>query len=140
MAVTWTTPKTNWTSTDHFNCVDYNRIKGNLTYLYEQMCAVIKTPKTFDDMGDDITENTKYWQPQYFNAWEANLESINAAMYQVQDLGTTLTFYYNNQFITYTELNRIESSCLSIYNLIESYKTGLWHIPFRLGNFKGFKN
>ena len=32
--MSWTTPKTNWQSGDLFSYVDYNRITGNIEYLY----------------------------------------------------------------------------------------------------------
>lgn len=32
--MSWTTPKTNWQSGDFFSYVDYNRITGNIEYLY----------------------------------------------------------------------------------------------------------
>lgn len=39
--MSWTTPKTNWQSGDFFSYVDYNRITGNIEYIYSQ---ISKTP------------------------------------------------------------------------------------------------
>ena len=35
--MSWTTPKTNWQSGDFFSYVDYNRITGNIEYLYTEI-------------------------------------------------------------------------------------------------------
>ena len=35
--MSWTTPKTNWQSGDFFSYVDYNRITGNIEYLYAEI-------------------------------------------------------------------------------------------------------
>ena len=35
--MSWTTPKTNWQSGDLFSYFDYNRITGNIEYLYNEI-------------------------------------------------------------------------------------------------------
>ncbi len=52
--------KTNWTINDRFNYVDYNRIKNNLTYLYELAQEVYKQ-FSIVDMGADIEDYTGWF-------------------------------------------------------------------------------
>lgn len=130
---TWITPKTNWKSTDCFNYWDYNRIKGNLAYLHEQVCLLCKNI-TIDDMGDDCEWATFYYADD-FNKFEKNLEKINLACYSF-NIGTTLRFYSNGGFIKYDELNRIESACLKIYEQLLRHKQSLQKIPFTMGRYR----
>lgn len=130
----WKTPKTDWVSTDKFNYVDYNRIKNNLTYLH-QLAVSVWQEFEMPDMGEDITEYTAFWDADIFNLFESNLELINQNIY-TQDFGISQKFYPNGAFIKWDELNRIESAILSMNELLESYKTNLRHIEFRLGRFR----
>jgi len=128
---TWTSPKTDWVSTDTFNLEDYNRIKNNIEYLADIIQTYVGT-FDYTDMGDDLTNYTGYWNVAVFNAFETNLENMNAASY-MQDIGTTKAFYENGVFITYTELNRIESACQLIYDLYELQASSYRTYPFTMG-------
>lgn len=132
MAVTWIEPKTNWLPTDRFNFVDYNRIKNNLMYIHE---LAVELYEQFDieDMGDDITSYEAYWDAETFNFFERNIETINKNIY-TQDFGDSQVFYPNGIFITYDELNRIESATLSMKKILDSQKSSVRRLSFRLGS------
>lgn len=138
MAVEWTEPKTNWVSTDRFNIADFNRIKNNLQWLYEK---AVKLYKNFDiaDMGEDITSFESYWNVAFFNAFESNVETINNTIY-TQDYGISQRFFENGPFIKWDELNRIETACLRMKDILHRQKIGLRKIPFSLGNMKGVRS
>lgn len=130
----WHTPKTNWKATDRFNYVDYNRIKNNLTYLYELAQEVYKQ-FSIVDMGADIEDYTGWFTAGTFNAFESNLETINKNIF-TQDYGVSQRFFDNGQFIKWDELNRIESATLQMNDLLERQKATLRKLPFRLGAFR----
>lgn len=130
----WHTPKTNWKATDRFNYVDYNRIKNNLTYLYELAQEVYKQ-FSIVDMGADIEDYTGWFTAAAFNAFESNLETINKNIF-TQDYGVSQRFFNNGQFIKWDELNRIESATLQMNDLLERQKATLRKLPFRLGAFR----
>lgn len=130
----WHTPKTNWKATDRFNYVDYNRIKNNLTYLYELAQEVYKQ-FSIVDMGADIGDYTGWFTAAAFNAFESNLETINKNIF-TQDYGVSQRFFNNGQFIKWDELNRIESATLQMNDLLERQKATLRKLPFRLGAFR----
>lgn len=130
----WHTPKTNWKATDRFNYVDYNRIKNNLTYLYELAQEVYKQ-FSIVDMGADIEDYTGWFTAAAFNAFESNLETINKNIF-TQDYGVSQRFFDNGQFIKWDELNRIESATLQMNDLLERQKATLRKLPFRLGAFR----
>lgn len=133
----WHAPKTNWTANDRFNFEDYNRIKNNLVYLYEEATKLWK-PFNIEDMGEDIFDYVTAWKVKYFNAWEKNIEIINNIIL-TQDYGLSQTFYENGVFIQWNELNRIESAILSMKDILDRQKIGLRKLSFRLGDFKGVK-
>lgn len=129
-----TTPKTDWKSTDRFNIEDYNRIKNNLNYLHEQAVALWRS-FDIDDMGEDMTDRTQYWDVDVFNMFETNLDAINQNILS-KDYGVAQRFFNNGQFIKWDELNRIESATLDMMNILERQKAGLRRIAFKLGQFK----
>lgn len=130
----WITPKTDWNINSKFNIDDYNRIKNNLVYLKDRANDLI-IPFEIDDMGSDLTSYASFWDVRIFNLFETNLEKINQKTYN-KNLGGTKTFYENGQFIKYDELNRMESSMITLKDTLDRQKQGLRHIPFRLGRFK----
>lgn len=134
---TWQKPKTDWTATDRFNIKDYNRIKNNLTYLWEEASNIWGD---FDiaDMGEDITSIKAMWDVQYFNAFESNVDTINQHMF-TQNLGMRQTFYVNGVFIKFDELNRIETAVLKMKRIIEGKEAGMRRLAFRLGAPKGLR-
>ena len=130
----WITPKTDWNTNSKFNIDDYNRIKNNLVYLKDRANKLI-IPFEIDDMGSDLTAYTSFWDVKIFNLFETNLEKINQKTYN-KNLGDTKTFYENGQFIKYDELNRLESSMVTLKDTLDRQEQGLRHIPFRMGRFK----
>lgn len=134
----WQTPKTNWKPTDRFNWNDYNRIRSNLQWLYEKCCK-ISGSVDFMDMGSNIYDFEKYWEVEYFNAWEYNVEQLSKRMYKPTDVGTKLSFYENGLFIDWNELNRIESACLLFFDMLAIQELSVRRVPFRLGQFKAFR-
>lgn len=129
--MSWIEPKTDWTSQDTFNFLDYNRIKNNIAYLRERAVKLVK-PFEIQDMGDDMTSYAELFDASKFNTIEQNLETINNNAY-LKDYGTKQTFYDNGVFIAYAELNRIESATLDIYNMLGRQEIGLRRLAFRLG-------
>lgn len=133
----WTTPKTDWKSTDRFNISDYNRIKGNLEYLHE-FAEELYLPFSTEDMGDNKESYADYFYADEFNLFEDNLKILNQNIF-TQNFGIAQKFYDNGPFIQYGELNRIESATLSMYDLLTVQKKNLPRMAFRLGNAKGGK-
>ena len=87
-------------------------------------------------MGEDIISFESYWNVAYFNAFEKNLETINNEIY-TQYYGISQRFFENGPFIKWDELNRIESACISMKDVLDRQKAGLRRFPFRLGSMKG---
>lgn len=133
----WHTPKTDWTADDRFNYVDYNRIKNNIQYLYE-FALTMWNAFSIEDMGDDIETYAAFWDVDYFNMWERNLEVLNNNTF-LKDLGDSKTYYENGVFIDYNELNRIESALLELLTLLENQKKLQRRISFRLGAFRAIR-
>lgn len=131
----WQIPKTDWTAEDRFNYKDYNRIRNNLLYLHDE---VSKVWGDFDIeyMGAEIESYRADWKAEYFNAFETNIDTINKNMF-TQDYGFRQTFYPNGIFISFSELNRIESAILSMKQIIEGKIAGQRRLPFRCGSPKG---
>ena len=135
--MSWTTPKTNWTTSDTFNISDFNRIKNNLQYVYENS-QMIFGEYDIIDMGADVESVAVMWDVAVFNAFESNMDTINQHMLNY-DLGVKKTFYANGVFITYDELNRLESGTELLKNIIDGWIEGMAMLPFRLGAKRAIK-
>ncbi|WP_278817417.1 hypothetical protein [Hungatella hathewayi] len=126
----WQTPKTDWQESDFFNVEDYNRIKGNLNEIRAQ--AVILWPEfSLEDMGADKTYKDYSFYADEINRFEANVGRICAGTYPFE-VGNQKTFYDNQPFIDWQELNRIEEACRLIYSNIQSRLNGRKILAFTL--------
>lgn len=131
----WNESKTDWKSGDVFECSDYNRIKNNIYYLKEQAELLCAPVVNFEDMGADKTYTDFYYADE-FNKFEQNIEKINAVVY-LQDIGTTQRFFDNGAFISADEMNRLESACVAIKDVLD--RIDKRHIPFRLGAYRDIR-
>lgn len=131
----WSTPKTDWVATDYVNATDYNRIVNNL--LASQIQAIkLYGLVAFEPMTADKTY-ASLPHAEDWNAVERNLEVLNANTYQY-DIGTTKTFYANQAYITYAELNRIESAIARIKEQMDYQMSLLPYLAITLGGAKPF--
>lgn len=126
----WITPKTNWVATDHFNISDYNRIINNV-FIVSCLCSSLYESFEIEDMGDPINDYTGYWNVEYFNAIESNVENICKNLTDVNK--TKTTFYENGKFISYTELNRIEGITARFSDKVDGWLDGLIRLPMVVG-------
>ena len=126
----WQQPKTDWQAGDYFNTKDYNRIKGNLNEIRRQ--ALILWPDfTFEDMGEDKNYADYGFYADEINRFETNVGRICAGTYPFA-VGNQKTFYDNQPFIDWQELNRIEEACRLIYSNIQSRLNGRKILAFTL--------
>ena len=116
----WIEPKTDWDPTkDRLNPESYNRIRNNLAVLGE-LVNEIYAPLTLESMGEEKNYSSWYYARE-FNVFERNLDAINQTSYN-KVIGTTKTFFDNGPFIDSSELNRIESATLRLYEIGQNHK------------------
>lgn len=120
--MTWSTPKTNWHGStdsegvytgDRFNAIDFNRIKNNLVYLRELAIEMYES-FTIHSLGNDRTP-ADYFYADEINKLEENLNTINTHSIN-RSYGTAPTYVANGNTMDFTELNRLESAILDLYN------------------------
>ncbi len=113
----WIQPKIDWDPNSRFDMRDYNRIKNNLNYLRE-LFLTLRPELLWKDMGDD-KGYSDYPYADDVNRFEENLESLNINFITL-DIGSKKTFFENQPFIDFNELNRIERGILMLYNNLDS--------------------
>ena len=126
----WQQPKTDWKAEDFFNVEDYNRIKGNLNEI-RALALTLWPDFEFEEMGADKTYQDYGFYADEINRFEANVEHICAGTFPFP-VGEQQTFYENQPFIDWQELNRIEEACRLIYSNICSREGGRKTLAFIL--------
>lgn len=126
----WKEPKTDWKENDFFNVADYNRIKGNLNELHTEALKLWKE-FPFEEMGDDKTYTDYGFYADEINRFESNIDHICAGTFPFC-VGERQTFYDNQPFIDWKELNRIEEACRLIHGNIQSRISGRKQLAFVL--------
>lgn len=108
----WTKPKTDWETNSRFDMRDYNRIKNNLDYLKE-LFITLQPAVHWQNMGSD-KGYTDYPYADDINRFEDNLDTLNKSFINLE-IGDKKTFYENQPFIDFNELNRIEKGIQVLY-------------------------
>ena len=126
----WIEPKTDWTSKDAFDYVAYNRVTGNITFLKDFADSLFATLTDFSLETEKANLSLLY--ARHMNAIEDGLELLNAETYN-KEIGEKKTYKPNKNFPTYEEYNRIESSCLALYNEMQIHKANLPRLAIVLG-------
>ena len=126
----WQQPKTDWKAEDFFNVEDYNRIKGNLNEI-RALALTLWPDFEFEEMGADKTYQDYGFYADEINRFEANVDHICSGTFPFP-VGEQQTFYENQPFIDWQELNRIEEACRLIYSNICSREEGRKTLAFIL--------
>lgn len=127
--MSWETPKTDWYGAvvdnvytgDRFNYTDYNRIKNNLVYL-RNLAIKMYDEFSINDVGSDKSV-AEYYYAEEINQMEENLEIINSHTL-AREYGDTPTYADNGNTPDYTELNRLESAILDLYDRLSNQSEG----------------
>lgn len=126
----WETPKTDWYGEtdaegiytgDRFNAVDFNRIKNNLEFLRD-LAITMYEEFAINKLGDDRTAKD-YFYADEINDLEENLNTINTKSIN-RSYGSPPTYYDNGNVMDFTELNRLESAILDLYNRLTNESEG----------------
>ena len=132
----WIEPKTDWTSNDYVNTVDYNRIIGNIAYLKAYLDSLFLN-LTNVSLGEEKAEESLIYARE-INAIEVALETLNLETYKF-NIGETKEYMANRRTLDFNELNRIESAILMLNKTMVVHKESLPRLAFTLGSQKGFK-
>lgn len=140
----WQTPKIDWYgavdangvySGDRFNAEDFNRIKNNLQCLRD-LAVTIYDEFDIGLVGDDKTVKD-YFYADEINQLEQNLNTINTHTLNLS-YGTTPTYMENGNTMDFTELNRLESATLDLYEKIKNRIEGRRMFQWNFGIKGGF--
>lgn len=127
--MSWSTPKTNWTSGEFFTYADYNRITENIDYLYAYCntnIGYIGTPYTF----------TTKTVSDFLN--DADFNEVHDALRYLYD--NTGAYFAHDPLIDKDEysmpwgsgeLNNIENVCLEFKNYFDNFTVDY---PIVIGN------
>ena len=139
----WVTPKTNWNGGtaadgtyigDRFNAVDFNRIKNNLDYLRE-LAIKLYDEFAINALGSDRTP-ADYFYADEINQLEENLTIINNNTLK-RHYGTAPTYVNNGRTMDFTELNRLESAILDLYDRLTNQSEGRRKFQWNFGIKEG---
>lgn len=134
----WETPKTDWFGQmvdgvyvgDRFNATDFNRIKNNLSFLRE-LALKMYDEFTIHSLGEDRTP-VDFFYADEINKLEENLNTINSNTIK-RSYGVAPTYTDNGNTMTFTELNRLESAILDLYDRLTNQSEGRRTLQFNFG-------
>lgn len=127
-------PKTNWVSSDYFNIEDYNRIKNNIQWIKDFSINLYKDYEIIDMGADGTYDGLPY--ADLINNLETNLETVAQKTIPAAFTGVTMQYSENGNFIDYLELNRLETICKNLHDLLDGQFYGRSKLSFKL-NKKG---
>lgn len=141
--MTWVTPKTDWHGStnadgiytgDRFNAIDFNRIKNNFEYLRD-LSTLMYNEFDIETLGEDRTP-VDYYYADEINRLEQNLITINENTLK-RSYESPRTYFANGNTMNFTELNRLESATLDLYNRLTNQHDGrrmfTWNFGMRGG-------
>ena len=136
--MTWEAPKTDGCGQmvdgvyvgDRFNATDFNRIKNNLSYLRE-LALKMYDEFTIHSLGEDRTP-VDFFYADEINKLEENLNTINSNTIK-RSYGVAPTYTDNGNTMTFTELNRLESAILDLYDRLTNQSEGRRTLQFNFG-------
>ena len=134
----WQEPKVDWAARydtggnyigDYFNANDYQRIKGNLEYLAElaEMLCVAPEPLGIPDV---TTANFGF--ASTVNALETSFDKLLACAFD-PGIPARKTWVGNSVGPSAADLNRIESSCQQLYDVLTQQAAARRVLSFTLG-------
>lgn len=134
----WSTPKTDWYGEmvdgvytgDRFNATDFNRIKNNLNYLRD-LAITMYAEFSIISVGADKGV-ADYFYADEINQLEQNLVTINTHTLN-GSYGTPPTYSANGKTMNYTELNRLESAMLDLYDKLTNQHDGRRSLEWNFG-------
>lgn len=132
----WIEPKTDWTSSDYFNAVDYNRIIGNIKYLQDfakELFSLINSTS----LGEEKTYLSMIYAREMNNI-ETAIEKLNQETYNL-NIEERKTYKANGSTPLWSDFNRIESAILLLYKTLNAHKNALPRLAFTLGGQKGIR-
>lgn len=129
--MSWITPKTNWKPTDYFNLdPDYNRIKGNIEYLFEYS-KKLYVPPDIIPMGEYNFSDDPY--VEFFNNIVDNTKNLADGTFVPDGFYDMPRYTENNKIWTENELNAIEKNQEMLYNSYKGQFNLLPMLEFELG-------
>lgn len=104
--------------------------KGNLNEIRQQALSLWPDFR-FEEMGEDKTYADYGFYTDEINRFESNIDNICSGTFPFET-GERKTFYDNQPFIDWKELNRIEEACGLIYSNIQGAINGRRYLNFTL--------
>lgn len=127
----WTTPKTNWVPTDYFDLdPDYNRIKGNIEYLFEFSNKLYVPPDMIPMQVYDISDDA---EPDFFNNIVDNVSILAEETYYPPGFETMERYGGNKRIWTANHLNTIEKNLNLVYTGYKSQWNLLPMLAYEMG-------
>ena len=136
---TWQTPKTDWKiqpldangryNGDWFNISDYNRITGNITALYELAQELYEN---FSITSMTVQTVSDFPYASVINIIENNVDTIVNHSFKPSDYPGKKTWYPNGFTPAVEDLNRIEGTLLTVYEILQRQKANRPKLSFEL--------
>lgn len=129
----WIMPKTDWNGNpnEYFNITDYQRIKGNIEYLYD-FIKVFNIPNSIPYPMISANYLTVP-KASFYNNVVKNIYYLKDIFPSISGFKIMRDYVEKQSIWTYEDLNIIENNLLCIKQLIDSKYLTRNKLPFKLG-------
>lgn len=130
----WQAPKTDWTAQDYVNYEDYERIAGNLMYLYELARQLYPEMGALPEPQEMALGDIMDWQAA--SRIEDGTMQIALDTYRLSDYEELSRYAAegpNAPAWSYVELNIIERDLKRMKDMLDGQKAGQRVLAFELG-------
>lgn len=127
----WTTPKTNWKSTDSFDLdPDYARIRGNILHL-AGMARRLYPAVPLAEMADYTIADIPC--ADFFSAVDGNTDALLDGSFRPLRAGRGREYAANGRIWDAEGLNRIESALAALYDILRAQENARPALAFTMG-------
>lgn len=127
----WTTPKTDWKSTDSFDLdPDYVRIRGNILHLADIARRLYPTVP-LANMADYTIADIPC--ADFFNAVDGNVDALLDGCFRPSRIVRGREYAANGRIWDADDLNRIESALAALYDILRAQENTRPVLAFTMG-------
>jgi hypothetical protein len=114
----WTTPVTDWTSSDYYNYGDVNRVEGNTEYVKDLLISAGYSPSLASIVKTWANTSILFYDD--LNRIENNIKALKDCSYEPLNWITPVTDWATLDVFDYNDAIRLESNLYELKTMVDN--------------------